>query len=316
MALTLLKNDNEYNDYFYYFNTSDNISLVTEQFVQYKTNQFNSIGNNDELGYFNFSKQQEQSKIPQILSLGLKAVSKYEEINNNRIPFFNEALDLNTGNTLVKIILKSKDGSPISNKLNSLTSMMRARRIESHDLFTLLGLKSSEGKNNFTKVSEPICVFDKAIIIADWFREGKDKDGNFLTFNSGFDKFKEDFGGYAYNAKVVVEYCEYLGSMDADKRKNAEQRAFQQRFAQQQAIKCSQCVIDNSKTEFPKDSKNWLGTSHYEGKIIMENGDDFRWDYSNGKYKVNTGILSSDSYDSWDEMLTDFLKQCERKYCN
>jgi hypothetical protein len=315
-AISLLNKDEDYNMYFDYFDTSSNMQLVTNKFVDYKTNQYNQISDNDEVEYFNFYKKIENSKDAQILLLGFKAATKYESINNNRIPQFNEAVESSSGNTLVKIILKTKDGSPIVNKLGNLTIMMRNRRVESHDLFTLFGLKSSQGENNFSRVNEPICVYDKAVIIANWYREGTDKNGHFLTFNSGFDKFKDDFGGYAYNAGVEVIYNEYLGTMADDEKKEAEKRAFEVRYKKVQAEKCNQCSIDNSKTEYPKDSKNWLGTSHHEGKIVMKNGDDFTWDYSDGKYKVSTGFMSEDSYDSWEEMLNDFLTKCEKKYCN
>jgi hypothetical protein len=77
---------------------------------------------------------------------------------------------------------------------------------------------------------------------------------------------------------------------------------------------CTQCEIDESKTTFPQKGTGLFSIDN-PGKIVMKNGDEY-WYYQrdDGSWFI-TGLFSSTNFDTFKEMLNNFLKDCTDKYC-
>jgi hypothetical protein len=111
-----------------------------------------------------------------------------------------------------------------------------------------------------------------------------------------------------HNAEVAKDYAKYKG----------EQQAYN-------AKQCAKCEIDfeNSKNKMPE-------SQHYDymlseilfsydkpGVWYMKNGDKYEFYQSSDgkKWKVSTGIFSSESFDTFKKMLEYFLNDCKERYC-
>ncbi|MDR1583128.1 MAG: hypothetical protein LBS55_07730 [Prevotellaceae bacterium] len=111
-----------------------------------------------------------------------------------------------------------------------------------------------------------------------------------------------------HNAEVAKDYAKYKG----------EQQAYN-------AKQCAKCEIDfeNSKNKMP-------ASQHYDytlseilfsydkpGVWYMKNGDKYEFYQSSDgkKWKVSTGIFSSESFDTFKKMLEYFLNDCKERYC-
>lgn len=103
-----------------------------------------------------------------------------------------------------------------------------------------------------------------------------------------------------------------INSLRAEQK--AEQKAREAKYAMEQ---CNKCTLDIKRTTFPSKEKGFFGTVNKSGEIVMKNDTSYTFDYSDGKYTLNDDFLffSGTKFNSFEEMLNHFLKECKREYC-
>ena len=271
-------------------NSNDEIKLLTFH-SKYKNSEYQFAKDNAEFAY------------------SVAVLLSYKNLE----PYNNE-LSYDQGNTLVKIILRTNDGSPIALKINSIYNFID-ESYSTYGINTWLGKITTGSRNEklFSSIRKPVAFLDKAVINAFWYREGTERKSESwdYTQNSGFVPFKnETLANFAFNNNLIVEYCQYRGSFGDDQRKWEQERASLQRYQQQQ---CDNCIIDPKKSTMPKVDKDLFGTYEKDGVIVMKNGNEFKWYYSKKGFTVNgpSWLRSSDDgFASWDLMIEDLKQKC------
>ena len=81
--------------------------------------------------------------------------------------------------------------------------------------------------------------------------------------------------------------------------------------------KCLKCEINYKKSTYPReDNSFWKGKGHMNGKLVMKNGDEYNFDFQDGKSKIVKGWFETDDYyPSFKAMILDLEKKCLEKYC-
>lgn len=313
-ANKLLNTSDDYEDFLSLFKSSSMVKDVENRYTTLIKNEFNDLTPGDQVSFYNYYKKYQNSNAKSGIVYALFAFNEYGKINEKNLAKTEAALKKSDGYTLVKIVYKTVDGSPAFKHLNTITQWMSERKKKSYDLGNLIGLTNPNKEKNFDSIDDEVSYYETGVINASWYRAGTEKDGDWLTQNSGFPKFKEDFYDLARSLNIKVEMCEYLGSYSDDERRAAQRRQAEIEYKQKQ---CSNCEVDWNKSEQPKDVQHWLGGYvRREGKIVMKNGNEYEFDISNGKLKISTGWFSSKEFDSYPEMLDSFLKSCKNQYCN
>jgi hypothetical protein len=98
-----------------------------------------------------------------------------------------------------------------------------------------------------------------------------------------------------------------------------------QRVAEYQQKQCDNCIIDseNKKNKLPESRyydniiDNILFSYNDPGVIYMKNGDKYEFHQTSDgkKWKVSTGIFSSEKFDTFGKMLDYFLEKCKEINC-
>jgi len=101
----------------------------------------------------------------------------------------------------------------------------------------------------------------------------------------------------------------------------------QQRLAKWREEQCDNCKIDERESNFPHFEKDFnpfaamLGgeyTIQKPGKMVMKNGDKYEF-YIDDKGKFCLGgvdwLNKTKDFDSFDNMITSFIQECQKKYC-
>lgn len=211
-------------------------------------------------------------------------VRKYKEYDpDSRLPYANDALDLNLLAAAMQQYVDYgylRDGSfQLWGRVIKEYYVLEKDKMEAHSTCITDGYKAAERlivKNLEGK--EPLFtrLSDELIIKADYLTR---------IYNQGVDK---------YNA--------YLGRQQV-RREEAQQ------------MLCDQCEIDLTKSRMPKDTKDFLGfDDQHPGVIRMKNGEKFEFHYRNKQWAI-PGFFSSRKFDGFDELIREFIKECEAKYC-
>lgn len=271
------------------------------------TNDFNFIKNsNDKFILYKFYLKHANSKYDFAREFAKIAYDNAAIVDSKNVEEYNDALNFNSGKTLVKIIIKNKKLAfpyveEVKNYLENRYSY----------IITLFGNERDEKLFYGTKA---VAYGNKMVINSYWYRAGTKKDGDIYTQNSGFPKFISDFTYYANTLGFQVEYIEYLGSFEDD---IARDRSRQLAYENYKAEECLKCTVDVKKTEVPKETSLWgLGilTSLDYGKIVMKNGESYSWSYSDKGYYA-PGFLVNDYFKTYDEMISSFVSRCMEKKC-
>lgn len=309
--------DDNFENYLKLFNNKERQDYVIMRYVAKvgkNLSDFNSSSN--ELGLYNLHKQYSNSYSNLIRELADVSMNFYNKINDNKYPAFEKAAKRTDGYTLVKVIFKTNNGEPAIKKIESVVNMMKNHHIKSYDIGNLIGITNPDKGSVFTSIDDINTYYDNGVINASWYRAGTQKTGEMLElkFNSGFPAFEKAINTFAGNNEIVLKYCDYLGSFSADQRMQAER---EQARVNYQKAQCAKCEIDWKKTENPSNVEHWLfGNVHKQGKIVMKNGEEYEFDITNGKLWISTGWFSSKEFDTYQEMLGEFLEKCQEKYCN
>lgn len=272
------------------------------------------LKNKDITGAYNFYLKHKNANDSWTKDLANLAFETSIALSNENINNFNNEVKYDPPNSsLVKIILSSKDGRPLFPEKGKIINFLDVRYSQSYHLGVFFGMSANQDKL-FPTIYTPQYYNNLLVINALWYRKGTDKDGDWLTQNSGFKAFKEKLYGFANSNNMSVDYIEYLGSYSDDIARSERRRIAEQNFRQEQ---CDRCAVNRSKTKTPQE----FDISYFDtnGTIYMQNGDDYSWNYKkDGGYKVINDCLfcSDDSFDSWEGMIADLVRRCRENRCN
>ena len=309
--------DDNFENYLRYFSNKERVENIELKYVLKVGAELFELGSSmDELGLYNFNKRYVNSISKLIRETADIAKNNYNEINNKKYNDFVAAAKITEGSRLVKIIFTTNNEEPAITKIKSVVNMMKDHHIKSYDIGNLIGITNPDKGGVFSSIDNALTYYDRGVINASWYRAGTQKTGEMLelTFNSGFQAFEKAFNSFAASNGINIEYCGYLGSYSSDERMNAEREQARIDYRHSQ---CEKCDIDWKKSESPSDVEHWLwGTVHETGKIVMKNGEEYEFDIYKGKLTISTGWFSSKEFDSYQEMIDEFLEKCQNKYCN
>ena len=210
---------------------------------------------------------------------------------------YNDALKVNSGYRLVKIVFNTKDKSQAFQYESKISKWITDYKINGLSYFT--------DHNIITYKNE-------GVILAKWYKSGVITSTNILR-NSGFSMFEFNARDYFYKNGLLISEMKYLGTYEDDVKVREEGAQDERRYMKDQ---CDKCIVNWTKSKNPSESNGFLGKTSYSGSIEMKNGDNYSWDYSAKGFRVNNGWFASDDYyDSYTKMTNALLKNCFEKYC-
>ena len=277
-----------------------------------------AINSNDETQLLQFYSQHKSSSYDFAKDYAKTTYNKAIKLNEKNYQPFIDELNYNQGNSLVKMIFTTNDGSPIALKIDDIYNFIdRSHVRESSVSNALSNLANGElnaygnGEKHFPSIRKPISYMDNAIINAFWYRAGTKSEGSFYYKQSGFTSFKQKIENFAANHYLTVKVS-YLGTLDDDIAREQERMASLQRYKQKQ---CDRCIIDYKKSTYPENKKDFFGANYIKsGKIVMKNGEEYEWHISKKGWVIENWWYG-EPYESWDFMIEELKQRCSDKYC-
>lgn len=305
-ANKLLKSSGDFEDFLGLFINSSMNRDVESRYTSFIRNEFNDLPSGDQLSFYNFYQKYKNSNNKNGIANALMAYNEYRAINEKNLAKTELALKKSDGYTLVKIVYKTLDGSPAMKHLNTITKWMSERRKKSYDLGNLIGITDANKEKNFDSIDDEVTYYETGVINASWYRAGTEKDGDWLTQNSGFPKFKEDFFDLATSLNIKVEMCEYLGSYSDDERRAAQRRQAEIEYKQ----KKDNCHFDQLEWEMA-DRRAKYNNSIY-GSIKVK----WKFDADDNSYSIDVNGYPSGYYFSEDNEVRDGVGLLSKKIGN
>lgn len=282
-----------------------------------------AINSNDETQLLQFYSQHKSSSYDFAKDYANTAYNKAIKLNEKNYQPFIDELNYNQGNSLVKMIFTTNDGSPIALKVdyiyNFLDGEYSGQGISTGLIGEILTGKSekillTKDDKLFPSIRKPIAYIDNAIVNAFWYRAGTEsKGGSWSTSqNTGFKSFIKNVQDFAKDLNMTVKVS-YLGTLDDDIAREQERMASLQRYREEN---CEKCIINPKKSTTPSVTDHWYwGKVKENGVIKMLNDDKYEWYLSEKGFTIVGVLFSKDeSYKSWELMKEELLQRCRKKY--
>ncbi len=267
-----------------------------------------AVNSNDETKLLRFYSQYKNSKYDFAREYSSTLYNKAIQLNEKNLQPYKNEVAYNQGNSLVKMIFTTNDGSPIVLKIDEIYDFLNTSRVQRASIFNLVKGTFYEGaEKHFPSIRKPIAYMERAIVNAFWYREGTKSEGRWeWVQNSGFDGFKSDAINWA-NSRGMSLDIGYMGTLDDDIAREQERIASMQRFYAKQ---CNQC----NAVEFKDDtSDQYFGSS---GEIKMENGDSYTWNYDKEGYSIPKGWFGTEKKPTLTILVNALEAKCRKRYCN
>lgn len=215
---------------------------------------------------------------------------------------FKEAAFSDYGDRLVKIIVASKDGTPVSLAAENLYNYLDGQYILK-DSSIYLTEASSNGKKVFTALNKPVSFLDKSVINGVWYEEIMYDTAELAS--PGWAMLTNAIETFAHNNEMSVRYISYWSNMKHDTSR------YQKEHEQIKSFLSNNCTrAEIERAENPDASLSSAST----GQITMKSGEVYTWVFDGESFSIKVSWIDG-KFSTFAEMIEGFKQGCLERFC-